>query len=152
LIAPSGAFNHFLKEKIMTVLLARSYANYSAGQTIQVPTTLENSLVTNGVGTVASTAAAAAVTTGALSTNLPAGRVTIAAGSSSVVVTNPLVDVNSKIFAVINQVAADGTLLRVERLVPGAGSFTIYGTANATANVSIDWAIVGPFGGLNTPL
>lgn len=136
----------------MTVLLARPYGGYSAGQTIQVPTSLENSLVANGVGTVVSTAAAAAVTPGALSTTLPAGRVTIAAGSSSVVVTCPAVDVNSKIFAVINQAAADGTLLRVERIVPAAGSFTIYGTANATAAVSIDWALLGPFGGLTYSL
>lgn len=136
----------------MTVLLARPYAGYVAGQTVQVPTALENSIAASGIGSVVSTSAAAGVTTGALTTSLPAGRVTIAAGSSSVVVTNPLVDVNSKIFAVINQVAADGTLLRVERIVPSLGSFTIYGTANATANVSIDWAIVGPFGGLTNPI
>jgi hypothetical protein len=136
----------------MTVLLSRSYAGYSAGQTVQVPTSLESAIVGAGAGTVASTAASAAVTTGALSTSLPAGRCTIAASSSSVVVTNPLVDVNSKIFAVINQATADGTLLRVERIVPAAGSFTIYGTANATAAVSIDWAILGPYGGLTASL
>ena len=136
----------------MTVLLSRPYAGFASGLTVQVPTTLENSIVANNIGTVVSTAAAAGVTQGALSTSLPAGRCTIAIGSSSVVVTNPLVDVNSKIFAVINQVAADTTLLRVERIVPAAGSFTIYGTANATAAVSIDWAIVGPFGGVTTPL
>lgn len=136
----------------MTVSLTRSYGGYAAGQTVQVPTTLENAIVAAGGGAVVSTAAAAAVTPGALSTNLPAGRCTIGAGTSSVVVTNPLVDVNSKIFAVINQVAADGTLLRVERIVPSAGFFTIYGTANATAAVSVDWAILGPFGGLVSQL
>ena len=136
----------------MTVLLSRPYAGYSAGQTIQVPTSLENSIVANGFGTVVSTAAASAVTPGALSTTLPAGRCTIAAASSSVVVTNPMVDVNSKIQAVINQAAADTTLLRVERIVPAAGFFTIYGTANATAAVSIDWAILGPYGGLTSTL
>jgi hypothetical protein len=136
----------------MTVLLSRAYGGYAAGQTIQVPTSLENAIVANGAGTVVSTSAAAGVTTGALSTNLPAGRCTIAAGSSSVVVTNPLIDVNSKVYAVINQAAADGTLLRVERIVPAAGSFTIYGTANATAAVSIDWAILGPYGGLTAQL
>jgi len=136
----------------MTVLLSRPYAGYSAGQTIQVPTSLENSIVANGFGTVVSTAAASAVTPGALSTTLPAGRCTIAAASSSVVVTNPMVDVNSKIQAVINQAAADTTLLRVERIVPAAGFFTIYGTANATAAVSIDWAILGPYGGLTSAL
>jgi hypothetical protein len=136
----------------MTVLLSRAYALAPAGNTIQVPTVIENALVANNYGTVASTSAAAAVTTGAQSTNLPSGRVTIAASSSSVVVTNPLVDVNTKIYAVINQAAADTTLLRVERIVPAAGSFTIYGTANATAAISIDWAIISPVGGLTTPL
>lgn len=136
----------------MTVLLNRAYGGYSAGQTIQLPTLTENALIAQGVGTLVSAAAAAAVTPGALTTSLPAGRCTIAAASSSVVVTNPGVDVNSKIFAVINQVAADGTLLRVERIVPAAGSFTIYGTANATAAVSIDWAVLGPFGGLTSQL
>lgn len=136
----------------MTVLLARPYAGYVAGQTVQVPTTLENSMVGNGIGSVASTSASAAVTTGALTTSLPSGRCSIAAAASSVVVTNPLVDVNSKIFAVINQAAADTTLLRVERIVPAAGSFTIYGTANATATVSIDWVILSAMGGLTTPL
>lgn len=136
----------------MTVLLARPYAGYTAGQTVQVPTSLENAIVSAGVGAVASTSAAAAVTTGALTTSLPAGRVSIAAGSSSVVVTNANVDVNSKIYAVVNQAAADTTLLRVERIVPAAGSFTIYGTANATATVSIDWALLGPYGGLTATL
>lgn len=138
----------------MTVLLARSYAGFPAGATIQVPTTLENSITSSsaGIGSVVATTAAAAVTPGAYTTTLPTGRCTIAIGSSSVVVTNPLVDVNSKIWAVVNQAAADATLLRVERIVPAAGSFTIYGTANATAAISIDWAILDAFGGLTTPL
>lgn len=136
----------------MTVLLSRPYAGYTAGQTVQVPTTLENSLVANGLGAIAATTASAVTTTGALSTSLPGGRVTIAAGASSVVVTNPMVDVNTKVWACINQATADSTLLRVERVVPGAGFFTIFGTANATAATVIDWAILGPFGGLNQPL
>jgi glutamate 5-kinase len=136
----------------MTVLLSRAYAGYTSGQTVQVPTVTENAIVSNGYGTVAATTAAAAVTTGALTTSLNSGRVTIAAGASSVVVTNSQVDVNSKIYAVVNQAAADTTLLRVERIVPAAGSFTIYGTANATANISIDWALISPSGGLTALL
>lgn len=136
----------------MTILLNRAYQGYVAGQTVQVPTSTENSLASQGVGAVAATTASATVTTGALTTSLPAGRVAIAAGSSSVVVTNPNVDVNSKIWACINQATADGTLLRVERIVPGAGLFTIYGTANATATTVIDWAILGPYGGSATTL
>lgn len=136
----------------MTVSLIRPYQGYSAGQTVQVPTSTENSLASQGVGTVAATTASAAVTTGPLTTSLPTGRVSIAAGSSSVVVTNPNIDVNSKIWACVNQAAADGTLLRVERVVPAAGSFTIFGTANATATTVIDWAVLGPYGGAATSL
>jgi hypothetical protein len=125
----------------MTVLLSRTYAGYPSGNTIQVPTNTETAIIAQGIGASASTAASAAPTTGAVTANLTSGRVAIAAGASSVVVTNSMVDVNSKIFAVINQAAADTTLLRVERIVPAAGSFTIYGTANATATTVIDWVL-----------
>jgi hypothetical protein len=125
----------------MTVLLARSYSGSPAGNTIQVPINTETALAAQGIGTVASTAASAAPTIGAVTINATSGRVAIGAGSSSDVVTNNMVEVNSKIFAVINQAAADGTLLRVERIVPAAGSFTIYGTANATATTVIDWVL-----------
>lgn len=136
----------------MTILLARPYGGYTAGQTVQLPTVTENALVAAGFGSIVLTTASAPVTQGALSTSFPAGRVTIAIGASSVVVTCPACDVNSKVWAVVNQATADGTLLRVERIVPGAGSFTIYGTANATAATVIDWAILGPFGGLTATL
>jgi hypothetical protein len=136
----------------MTVLLSRAYGGYSAGQTVQVPTSLENAIVASGSGAVVSSAASAAVTTGPLTTNLPAGRCTIPPGAGSVVVTNPAVDVNSKIFAVINQATPDTSLLRIERIVPAAGSFTIFGTTSATAAISVDWALLGPFGGLTATL
>tara|TARA_R110000868_G_scaffold373429_1_gene637527 strand:+ start:119 stop:460 length:342 start_codon:yes stop_codon:yes gene_type:complete len=113
---------------------------------------VENAIISNNIGSVVLTTASAATTQGAVTTSLPAGRVTIAIGASSVVVTNSNVDVNSKIWACINQAAADGTLLRVERVVPGAGSFTIFGTANATAATVVDWAILGPWGGLTPAL
>ena len=125
----------------MTVTLSRTYAGYPSGNTIQVPTNTETALAAQGIGTVAATTASAAPSLGAVTANVTSGRVAIAAGASSVVVTNSLVDVNSKIFAVINQASADGTLLRVERIVPAAGSFTIYGTANATATTVIDWVL-----------
>ena len=128
------------------ILLAKAYGGYAAGTIVQFSTTIEAALIAAGIGTTS----AGPVTTGAVSTTMPAGRVAIAAGSSSVVVTNPNVTTESKIFAVVAQAAADGTLLRVERIVPANGSFTIYGTANATATTTIDWAILGPFGGLAT--
>jgi len=62
------------------------------------------------------------------------------------VITNDIVKANSKVWAVVGQAAADGTLLRVERVVPADGSFTIYGTANATATTIIDWAIIPAIG------
>lgn len=120
------------------VLLSRSYAGYAAGTIVQLSTNEEAALIAQGLATTN----AGPVTTGAVSTTKSAGRVAIAAGASSVVVTNPNVDANSKVFAVINQAAADGTLLRVERVVPAAGSFTIFGTANATATTVIDWVLI----------
>ena len=56
------------------------------------------------------------------------------------------VNANTYVTAVVSQAAADGTLLRVERVVPAAGSFTIYGTAGATAATTVDWSIVNPEG------
>lgn len=119
------------------VLLSRSYAGYAAGTIVQLSTNEEAALIAQGLATTS----AGPVTTGAVSTTKTSGRVAIAAGASSVVVTQPNVDANSKIFAVVNQAAADGTLLRVERIVPAAGSFTIFGTANATATTTIDWVL-----------
>jgi hypothetical protein len=125
----------------MTVTLNRPYSGYASGTVVQLPTNVEAALIAQGFAASASTSASAATATGAVTTTQTSGRVSIAAGSSSVVVTNPAVDVNSKIFAVVNQATADGTLLRVERIVPGAGLFTIYGTANATATTVIDWIL-----------
>jgi hypothetical protein len=138
--APSGAFFLF-KGKIMTVLLSRTYAGYPSGNTIQVPTNTETALAAQGFGSVASTSASAAPTVGAVTSNVTSGRVAVGAGSSSVVVTNNLVDVNSKIYAVVNQAAADTTFTSVVRVVPAAGSFTIFGPANATATTVVDWVL-----------
>lgn len=121
------------------VTLGRSYKGYAAGTVVQLATQEETALIAQGLATAAG---AGPVTSGAVSTSATAGRVGIPAGSSSVVVTHPQVDANSKIFAVVNQAAADGTLLRVERIVPAAGSFTIYGTANATAITYVDWILL----------
>ncbi len=128
------------------VLLGRSYAGYAAGTIVQLPTNVEAALIAQGLATTS----AGPVTPGAVTTSASQGRVGIAAGQSSVVVTNASITTESKVFAVVAQAAADVTLLRVERVLCAAGSFTIYGTANATAAVAIDWAILGPQGGLTT--
>lgn len=125
------------------ITLIRGYKGYLAGTIVQLQSSEEAALIAQGMATDATTTAP---TTGAVTANATQGRAGIAAGSSSVVVTNNMVDATSKIFAVVAQAAADGTLLRVERVLPAAGSFTIYGTANATATTQIDWVLLNPSG------
>lgn len=126
----------------MTILLNRTYAGIPAGSVVKLSTALESALVAQNLAVTS----AAALTTGALTCNLSQGSASIPIGSSSVVITNSLVDANSKVYAVVAQAAADATLLRVERIVCANGSFTVYGTANATAAVTIDWSIMNPDG------
>lgn len=123
----------------MTVLLNRAYAGTPAGTVTSFTAEVEAALIAQGL---ASASTRASTTTGAVTQNTLQGTVAIAAGASSVVVTNSLVDANSHVVAKVAQAAADGTLLRVERVVCAAGSFTIYGTAAATATTLIDWEIV----------
>ena len=126
----------------MTVLLSRAYQGYAAGAIVTLDAATEAALIAQGLAATS----ASTPTTGAATANALQGRAAIAAGASSVVITNGYVNANSKIFAVVAQAAADGTLLRVERVVPAAGSFTIYGTANATATTVIDWSVIMPSG------
>lgn len=126
----------------MTIALSRGYAGIAAGAVVKLSANIEAALIAQGFATTS----AAALTTGAQTMNLTSGTVVVPIGASSVVVTNNLVDAASKVFAVVSQAAADGTLLRVERIVPAAGSFTIYGTANATAATVIDWSLLLPDG------
>lgn len=79
-------------------------------------------------------------TPGAATLNTPIGRSTIAAGASSIVITNNRCTTSSVVHAVLQ--ASDATLTQVLRVVPGAGSFTIVGNANATANTAVGWSIV----------
>ena len=127
----------------MAVLLNKGYAGYLAGTTVDMTTNIEASLIAQGL---ASAALVANVTPGNVTANLNQGTCAIAIGASSITITCDKVDAQSKVFAVVAQAAADATLLRVERVVCAAGSFTIYGTANATAVTLVDWAIVTPPG------
>lgn len=127
----------------MTVLLKAAYAGYLAGTTVELPTNVETALIGQGL---ASAALTANITTGNVTANVCQGVAAVAAGAASITITNSLVDANTKISAVVSQAAADGTFLRVERIVAAAGSFTIYGTAAATATTLVDWAIVSPPG------
>ena len=76
---------------------------------------------------------------GAATQNTRRGRVAIAAGSPSVVVTNNLVTATSIVHATLQTV--DGTLTQILSAVPGAGSFTIAGNANATGTVKVCWSL-----------
>lgn len=76
---------------------------------------------------------------GAATQNTYSGRVAIAAGASSVVVTNSRITSTSKVFAVLQTV--DATLTQVLSVVPASGSFTVHGNANATAATNIAWRL-----------
>ena len=123
----------------MAVLLgSKGYKGYLAGTVVNLPASEEAALVAQGL---AATSTVASTTTGAVTANVRSGICAIAAGASSIVITNELVNASTKINAYVSQASADGTLLRVERIVAAAGSFTIYGTANATATTLIAWFI-----------
>jgi hypothetical protein len=122
----------------MTVLLNQAYSGYPAGQICEFPASTEAAMIAQGIA-VNSTAVP---TTGAATANAMKGSCAIAAGASSVVITNPYVTISSFVMAVVAQTTADTTLLRVERVVPANGSFTIFGTANATATTRIDWCVI----------
>lgn len=125
----------------------RAIQGYAPGTVIELSASTEAALIAAGQAS----ASAGPPTPGAVSTTATSGCCAIAAGSSSVTITNPLISPQSLVWAVVAQAAADGTLLRVERVVCAAGSVTIYGTANATATVSIDWAILNPGGSFTSP-
>lgn len=129
------------------VLLGRSYAGYPAGTVVELPTSTEATLVAAGQATVS----AGPPTPGAVTTTANSGCAGVAAAGSSVVVTHASVSVQSLIYAVVSQAAADGTALRVDRVSVAAGSFTIFLNAAATAAVNIDWAILNPNGSLTGP-
>lgn len=128
------------------ILLNRSYGGYPAKTIAQLPTNVEAALIASGQATNS----AGPVTPGAVSTTQPMGRAGIAAGSNSVVVSNPAFTAESKFSAFLSNAAADTTALYITRVVPAAGQVTFFVNANATAAVSIDWAQLGPYGGLTT--
>ncbi len=127
----------------MAVLLNVAYGGHVAGSIREFSSELETSLIAQGL---ARASVIGSVTTGAQTSNTWSGTAAVPIGASSVVITNDIVKANSKVWAVVAQAAADGTLLRVERIVCADGSFTIYGTANATAITLIDWAVLPTVG------
>lgn len=81
-----------------------------------------------------------ALTTGNQTIDKIAGTVNIAAGGSSVTVTNSTVNTSSIVLAVIR--TADATLTSIKNVVPGSGSFVITGNAVATADTSIGFVVI----------
>jgi hypothetical protein len=77
-------------------------------------------------------------TPGAATINKPTGKSAIAIGASSVVITNSLVTAASRV--IITQHARDATCKELIA-VPAAGSFTVSGTANATAALPFSWQV-----------
>ncbi len=129
------------------ILLTRTYSGYLAGTVVQFPTSVEAALIAAGYGTVS----AGPVTPGNVNAGQQnQGRVAAGIGAASVVVTNANVTTESKVWAVVAQPAADGTALRVERIVCAPGSFTIFLTAAATAATTVDWALFLPTGETTT--
>ncbi len=122
----------------MTVRLNVAYGGYPANQICEFPASTEAALIAQGLASNSSSSP----TTGAATVNQMRGTCAIAAGQSSVVITNPYVTANSFVSAVVAQAAADGTLLYVARVLPAAGSFTIYGNAAATATTVINWVVI----------
>jgi hypothetical protein len=123
----------------MTVLLNRAYQGYPAGSVAELSTDAESALIAQGL---ASTALGTAITIGSTTANVPSGTVAIGAAGTSVVITNSLIDANSKVYAIVAQSTADATLTSVVRVVCGPGNVQIFGNAAATATTYIDWAII----------
>jgi membrane-associated protease RseP (regulator of RpoE activity) len=123
----------------MSILLNRAYAGHAAGTVVTFPDQLETALIAQGIATASTKSSVAA---GNVTANVAAGTVAIAAGASSVVITSDKITPATKVFAAVAQAAADGTLLRIDRIVVAAGQVTLYGNANATAKTLVDWSII----------
>ena len=79
-------------------------------------------------------------TPGAATINKPSGKVAIALGAASVVVTNSLVTTSSTVLCQLQ--TTDATLLYIKSVIPAAGSFTITGNAVSTAAVTVAFFVL----------
>lgn len=94
-----------------------------------------------GTGLAVEATITAGGTTGAQTINKTAGTVNMAAGQSTLVVTDSLCTANSLVFAVVRTNDATAT---IKNVVAGSGSFTITLTAAATAETSLGFFLVQP--------
>ena len=81
----------------------------------------------------------AAGTTGAQTINKTAGTVNFAAAATSLVVTNNLVTANS---IIVCTVGTNDTTMKSVSAVAGAGSFTLYANAAATAETRVNFIVI----------
>jgi hypothetical protein len=119
------------------VLLNRAYGGYAAGTIVELAADTESALIAQGLAVTS----AGPATSGAVTTSELKGSVTFAAAAASVVVTHASCTAASRVLAYVSQAAADTTLLRIERIVTAAGSFTLHGTAAATAATVVEWQL-----------
>ena len=85
----------------MTVTLSRPYGQLASGAVVSLNASTEAALIAQGIATNGGT-----LTTGAFTTNEFAGRASIAAGASSVVINHPSVTANSVVTAVVAQASS----------------------------------------------
>lgn len=127
----------------MTVQLNRSYGGYPAGAIAVFDAPTEEALIAQGI---AANSAAAPTTGTTTPATIMQGRAAAAIAAANVVVSHPLCTPQSVVLAVVAQAAADATALRVERVLPAAGQFTIYLTAGATAVTVLNWILFNVVG------
>lgn len=123
------------------ILLSRPYRGYLAGTIVQLQTSMEAALIAQG----AATTSAGPVTAGAVSTDMAQGRLGVAAAGASVVLTNPNITAESKVWGQLSNAAADATATSM-RILCANGSCTFTLNAASTGIVAIDWAILLPSG------
>lgn len=124
----------------MAINLQKGYMGLLPGTVVGLSTNIEQGLIAAGMATA--NASKANITPGAITYQGIQGTVVFGAGATSLVITNPLIDANTKVMANIAQAAADGTMTAIARIVPAAGSVTIFANAAATAATIVDWSIV----------
>ncbi len=80
-------------------------------------------------------------TPGNATANALRGQAAFAAGSNSCTIANSLVKPTSTVIPILDA-TADATLTQIMRVVPGSGSFSVYGNANATGTPTFTWLVV----------
>lgn len=113
-------------------------AGLDESNTFTATNTFSGTTALNGAITASTTDSSASP--GAATINKASGKVAIAIGASSVVVTNSLVTSASTVLAVLQFV--DATATTILSVVPTAGSFTITVNANATAATKVAFFVV----------